>query len=398
MTNRFFSILLAATLLLSFNYASGQNTNPPGPSTKIIGQEGNAVTTAVPFLIISPDARSGALGDAGVAISPDANAIYWNPAKLSFLEKKVGGSFSYTPWLRNLVTDMSISTLSGYYKVDKNQAVGLNLTYFNLGSIDFTDVGGLPQGSFNPREFAFGSTYSRRLSDNLGLAVGLRYIHSNLAAGYTGNSASDDGRAGNSVAGDVAVYYTKDLNVSGRDMNLSLGANLSNIGGKISYSNRNNREFLPTNLRFGPALTYNVDPYNKFTFTIEANKILAPTPNPADTTNATKTFISGALGSFSDAPGGFKEELREFIIASGVEYWYNDLFAARAGYFSENRYKGNRKYFTIGVGIRYQKLGFDFAYLIPQQRGNNNPLAETLRFTLHINFENDEVADTGVTE
>ncbi|QHT70191.1 type IX secretion system outer membrane channel protein PorV [Rhodocytophaga rosea] len=356
-----------------------------------------AIITPVSFLTISPDARSGALGDAGVAISPDANAIYWNPAKLAFLDKKFGLSVNYTPWLRNLVNDMSISTLNGYYKVDNNQAIGVNLTYFNLGDIQFTDENGNPIRDFNSREFAIGGTYSRKLSNNLGLAVALRFIHSNLAGNFNFVNTVGQVKAGNTASGDVALYYNKDLNISGNDVNFAFGANLSNLGAKISYTTRDQREFIPTNLKVGTGITLNADPYNKITWALDFNKLLVPTPN-ANGTRSNKTFISGALGSFGDAPDGISEELEEVSIATGLEYWYNDLFSARAGYFSESRDKGNRKYFTLGVGIRYQKLGFDFAYLIPQQKGANSPLADTLRFTLHLNFGQSNQEEAPVSE
>lgn len=397
MINKYLLLLFIA-LCTGFNYASGQGF--------LGGQDTSrrAIITPVAFLTISPDARSGALGDAGVAISPDANAIYWNPAKLAFIEKKIGLSVNYTPWLRNLVNDMSISTLNGYYKVDPNQAVGLNLTYFNLGDIQFTDENGNPIRDFNSREFAIGGTYSRKLSNSLGLAVGLKFIHSNLAGNFNFVNTVGQVRAGNTAAGDVAVYYNKDLNISGNDVNFAFGANLANLGAKISYTTRDQREFIPTNLKVGTGITYNADPYNKVTLALDFNKLLVPTPsievNPVTgrLRSSEKTFISGALGSFGDAPDGFSEEIEEVSISTGLEYWYNDLFAARAGYFSESRDKGNRKYFTLGVGIRYQKLGFDFAYLIPQQRGANSPLADTLRFTLHLNFGADNEEEAPVSE
>lgn len=390
MINKYLLLLFIA-VCSGFNYASGQGV--------IGGQDttGRAIITPVAFLTISPDARSGALGDAGVAISPDANAIYWNPAKLAFLEKKFGLAVNYTPWLRNLVNDMSISTLNGYYKVDANQAIGLNLTYFNLGDIQFTDENGNPIRDFNSREFAIGGTYSRKLSNNLGLAVALRFIHSNLAGNFNFVNTVGQVKAGNTAAGDVALYYNKDLNISGNDVNFAFGANISNLGAKISYTTRDQREFIPTNLKVGTGITYNADPYNKITWALDFNKLLVPTPN-ANGTRSNKTFISGALGSFGDAPDGFSEELEEISIATGLEYWYNDLFSARAGYFSESRDKGNRKYFTLGIGVRYQKLGFDFAYLIPQQKGANSPLADTLRFSLLLNFGQGNEGEVPVSE
>ncbi len=374
--NPFFLFSLA--LLLSSTFVKGQT---------ITGQSGRAVTSAVPFLTITPDARSGAMGDVGVALSPDANANYWNPARLAFAKDRTGASLSYNPWLRNLVNDMFLAYLSGYHKLNDRQAFGLSLTYFNLGDIQFTTGPSSPGIEFQPREFAIQPTFSQKLSDNLSLGVGIKFVYSNLAGNDPINGL--DVKPGATAAGDVALYYTKDLNLGGRDINLALGANISNLGPKLTYTTRENREFIPTNLRIGTGITYNVDAYNKFTLAVDLNKLMVPTPadsiiyGPGGTAN-TKSFLSGVFGSFSDAPDGFSEEMQEIGISAGLEYWYNNLFAVRGGYFHENRNKGNRKYFTLGAGIRYTKFGLDFAYLIPRQQ--NNPLAETLRFTAHFTF------------
>lgn len=367
---------------------------------QFLGQTGRPVTSAVPFLTITPDARSGGMGDAGVAISADANANYWNPSKIVFNKSRVGGALSYNPWLRNLVNDMSLSYLSGYYKLNERQAFGAALTYFNLGDIEFTDENGGPIRSFNPREFAIQPTFSQKLSDNFSIGVGIRFIHSNLAGNF--DFTTFNSKPGNTVSGDVSLYYNKDVNWGGRDINLAFGANLSNLGPKVTYSDRDNREFIPTNLRLGTAITYNLDPYNKFTLALDFNKLLVPTPPIYDTIgftqggttpilagrNPNRSFLSGVTGSFSDAPNGFKEELQEIGISTGLEYWYKDLFAVRGGYFYENQLKGNRQYFTLGAGLRYSKVGLDFAYLIPREQ--NNPLGETLRFTLHLQVGNEE--------
>jgi hypothetical protein len=382
-----FSFLLLTVLFLGINYASGQG---------IIGGQDTTyrvIVTPVAFLTISPDARSGALGDAGVALSPDANATYWNPAKLPFNQSRFGAALSVTPWLSNLVNDMYLSYLTGYYKIDNNQAIAGSLTYFDLGDIQFTDINGAPIRDFNSREFAFSGTYARKLSENFSMAVALRYIHSNLAGNFNFSGVGQV-RAGNTAAGDISLYYTKDLNISGNDVNFAFGTNISNLGAKISYTTRDEREFIPTNLKVGTGITYNIDPYNKVTWLLDFNKLMVPTPSIARNPqtgrplSSDKTFISGALGSFGDAPGGFSEEIKEVSLSTGLEYWYNDLFAARAGYFTESRVKGNRRYATFGVGLRYQKLGLDFAYLVPMQR--QNPLAETLRFTLHLKFGQNE--------
>jgi hypothetical protein len=358
------------------------------PGTDIQGKDvARPITTAVPFLNISPDARSGALGDAGAAISPDANSTYWNAAKLAFAEKPLGFAISYTPWLRKLVNDMSISYLTGYYKPTKEQAIAFSLTYFNMGELQFTDNSGGVIMDFRPKEYA----------PNLSIGVSAKFIYSNLT-GSLQQQNSGGARAGISGAVDFGVYYTKEMTSGGKNSNFSFGANISDIGAKITYTDAQNRQFLPTNLRVGIAYAIEVDPFNKFTFIVDANKLLVPTPPVYVYNDSTQSYqiasgkdpntiplLKGMFGSFSDAPGGFKEELREVTLSGAIEYWYNDLFAARAGVFHENKYKGNRNYLTMGFGLRYQQFGLDFAYLVPFVQ--NNPLSETLRFALLFTFE-----------
>jgi len=359
------------------------------------------ITTAVPFLLITPDARSGGMGDVGVAISPDANAVHWNPAKIARIENDLGFSLSYTPWLGKIVNDMSISYLSGYKKITREQAVATSLRYFDLGDIQLTDEQGQSLGQFNPREFAFDATYSRILTENFSIGGTIRFIHSNLSGNFT--SPGNDGKSGNSVAVDLGVFYKQDLLLSGANSNIAFGALISNIGKKITYSNDSNEDFIPGNLRLGTAFTTNLDPYNSITIALDFNKLLVPTP-PIFAQDSTGNFIiqngqpvieegkdpnrsllSGTFGSFTDAPDGFSEEIKEVTASVGLEYWYKELFAARTGYFHEAEVKGNRQYFTLGLGFRYQMFGIDFAYL--QTIEQNHPLAETLRFTLHFNFE-----------
>lgn len=340
---------------------------------QLVGQQ-RAITTAVPFVGITPDARHAALGDGGVATSPDANAAYWNAGKLVFIDnKKYGGSFSYTPWLGKIVNDMWISSLAGFYKIDREQAVGVSLKYFDLGEISFRGNNNEPLGDFNPKEWALDGTYSRMLTDNFSLGISARYIHSNLTGAFTGS----DAQAGNSVAADIGVYYTKPLQTT-RNSTLSLGAQISNIGAKISYTDNNNKDFLPTNLRVGGAYTTELDPYNSITFVLDFNKLMVPSPGA---NRDTVSLLSGMFGSFSDAPGGFSEELEEFMTSAGVEYWYRSIFAGRVGYFNENVNKGNRKYMTLGLGFRKNNFGIDVAYVVPTNQ-REHPLAETLRFTL----------------
>ncbi len=377
--------LILFTVFLAANSLLGQ---------VLVGQDSTnrVITTAVPFLTITPDARAGGMGDTGVATSPDVNAIHWNPSKLVFLEDKSGFSMSYTPWLGKIINDMFITHLSGYYKITREQAVAVSMRYFDLGEIFFTDEQNVALGEFNPREFTFDAGYSRMLTENFSIGVVLKYIHSNLTGSFS--SGGVDARPGSSVAGDVGIYYKKDLLGSGKESNIAFGAHISNIGGKLTYSDEANKDFLPANLRLGTAYTTQLDPFNSLTFALDLNKLLVPSPPVRDDNgniirgrDPERSMLSGVFGSFSDAPDGFSEELQEFMLSLGAEYWYNNSFAARAGYFMENSIKGNRKYLTVGVGMRYQIFGIDFAYLVPSQQ--EHPLAETLRFSIMMNFAND---------
>ena len=369
--------------------ASAQN--PSTPNT-ISGRDSayTVITTAVPFLGITPDARHAGLGDAGVATSPDANSAYWNAAKLVFIDKQYGGAMSVTPWLAKIINDMWIASIAGFYKIDREQAVAASFKYFDLGDIFLRGDQNQDNGSFNPREFAFDVTYSRMLTENLSVGLTGRYIHSNLTGTFSGNGASD-ARPASTVAADFGVYYTKPLEGS-RASNLTLGAFLSNIGGKISYSNSSNKDFLPTNLRVGGTYTTELDPYNSFTFVLDFNKLMVPTIDKG------QTVLGGMFGSFSDAPGGSREELHEITTSAGVEYWYNKTVSARLGYFNEAKDKGNRKYMTVGLGFRSAKgFGIDLAYLIPTNK-REHPLAETIRFTLLIQIAKKVVEEESVTD
>lgn len=373
-----------------------------GQSSFISGQDSlrNPITVAVPFLNFAPDSRASAMGDVGVATSPDANSIHWNNAKLAFIETDMGFAFSYSPWLGNIVDDMSLNYLSFYKKIDQNQAFGASFRYFDLGEIALYDEFANPNGVENPSELAFDGTYSRKLSERLSLGVTLRFIWSNLAGNITG---APDAKAGTSVAVDFGVFYTKPFILSGKNSELSLGAHLSNIGQKITYSAESNENFIPANFRLGSAFKTDLDPYNTITLAFDINKLMVPTPPIYQTDGSgnietdadgnkiiakgkdpDRSLLSGTFGSFGDAPRGFKEELQELTYSIGAEYWYRDLFAARAGYFSEHKNKGDRKYFTVGAGFRYQIFGFDFSYLIP--KGQNHPLADTLRISLLFNL------------
>ncbi len=345
----------------------------------LIGQDSTnrVITTAVPFLTITPDARAAGMGDVGAATSADANSAFWNTAKLAFIEEGYGGSASYTPWLGKIINDMSIFYLSGFYKLGREQTVAASMKYFDLGEIQFRGVSNEDLGRFNPREFAFDVAYSRLLTEQFSIGGAIRYIHSNLTGALT--TGNIDARPGNSVAVDFGVYYTKPL-VS-RNATLSLGAAITNLGAKITYSDANNRDFIPTNLRMGAAYKTEVDGKNSFTFAMDLSKLLVPSPPR----NTTEPLLSGIFGSFTDASGGFREEMREFIISGGIEYWYDNKFAGRVGYFSEAFDKGNRKYMTAGVGMKVDKFGVDVAYLVPTNK-RENALAETIRFTVLVNI------------
>ena len=355
----------------------------------------NTITTAVPFLLISPDSRAGGMGDVGVATSPDANSLHWNPAKFAFVEDEVGFAVSYVPWLRALVPDINLSYLAGYKKLNKNEAIAMELRYFTLGDMTFADVIGNNLGQYKPSEFALGSAYSRKLSDQFSLAISGRYIYSNLTGGQSAGGITTN--AGQSIAADVAGYYRKDIRIAKKDMQLALGANVSNIGNKVRYTETSTRDFIPINLRLGTALNADLDEYNKISFAFDINKLLVPTPPIYNDSidgqidfgqDPNVSVVSGIFQSFGDAPGGFSEEMREINYSIGTEYWYDDQFAVRAGYFNEHNTKGGRKFFTFGSGVKYNVFALDFSYLINASRAinGNNPLANTMRFTLIFDF------------
>ena len=383
------SLILAVTLCSD---AFSQNVS----GVDEIGRDNlNTITTAVPFLLISPDSRAGGMGDVGVATSPDANSLHWNPAKFAFVEDEVGFAVSYVPWLRALVPDINLSYLAGYKKLNKNEAIAMELRYFTLGDITFTDVIGNNLGQYKPSEFAIGSAYSRKLSDQFSLAISGRYIYSNLTGGQSAGGITTN--AGQSVAADVAGYFRKEIRIAKKDMELALGANVSNIGNKVRYTETSTRDFIPINLRLGTALNADLDEYNKISFAFDINKLLVPTPPIYNDSidgqidfgqDPNVSVVSGIFQSFGDAPGGFSEEMREINFSVGTEYWYDDQFAVRAGYFNEHNTKGGRKFFTFGSGVKYNVFALDFSYLINASRAinGNNPLANTMRFTLIFDF------------
>lgn len=354
----------------------------------------NTITTSVPFLLISPDARGGGMGDVGAATSPDANSIHWNPAKLAFIEKNAGLSLNYTPWLRNLVPDISLMYLSGFKRIDDKSTFGGALRYFSLGNIQFTNINGENIGQFTPNEFSIDGAYSRKLSDYFSTGIALRYIYSNLAAGLDPNNQT---RPGQSVAGDISFYFNKPVKLKKTKAELGVGLNMSNIGAKIAYTESGVANFLPTNMRLGTQLKLNIDQYNAIAFVLELNKLMVPTPQYeyTDTTRTFRRFISqddisvieGIFRSFNDAPLGFREELHEINYSIGFEYIYDKQFAVRGGFFNEHITKGGRQYFTMGAGLKWNVFDLDFAYVIPTARLQNSPLQNTLRFSLSFGLD-----------
>jgi hypothetical protein len=375
---------------------------------ELIGQEKsyNPIQTAVPFLTIAPDSRAGAMGEVGAATRPDVNSMNYNPAKYAFLKDDVGLGISFVPWLRKLVHDMYIGYVTGYYKLDDMQTIAGSLRYFTLGSIEFTDKFGTKQQDYTPNEFAITAAYSRLFSEQFAGSLAFRFIHSNLTGGYS-NSGGESG-AGISYAADVSAYYENDIDFYDKDATLSFGMNISNIGTKMSYTGQTD-EFIPVNLRLGSALRINLDQYNALDVAVDLNKLLVPTPPQVyeggevkpngDTASIREiqygmdpdvSLVEGIIQSFYDAPGVvtddgdrsvFREELQEIIYNVGLEYWYLDQFALRAGYFHEHQRKGNRKFFTAGMGIKLNVVSLDFSYLMPVY-AQSNPLANTVRFSL----------------
>jgi len=367
------------------------------------GAELNAIQTAVPFLSIAPDSRGGGMGDVGVASTPDVNSQHWNIGKYAFLDSKGGFAISYTPWLRNLIPDINLAYLTGFFRIDEQQVISTSLRYFSLGNITFTNIDGSFAGQYNPNEFAVDAGYSRLFTDNFSGGIAFRFIRSDLTSGQA-TSDGQDTKAGISFAADLGFYYQNEVNVGESDGEWAAGISLTNMGTPISYTVDADKTPIPTNMRIGGRFSYNIDEYNSVAFHADLNKLLVPTP-PVKGFNEDSTdvvvvrgkeppgsTVLGMVQSFYDAPGGengsystFTEEIREIAFSLGVEYWYRDQFAVRTGYFHEHASKGNRKYFTVGVGMKLNVFALDFAYLVPTN-GQSSPLANTLRFTLGFNF------------
>ena len=361
----------------------------------------NTISTSVPFLLIAPDSRAGAMGDVGAATSPDHNSIHWNASKLAFLEENNGFSISYTPWLQDLVPEISLSYLSGFKRLNSRSTIAGSLRYFSLGEIQFTNNAGDPISKFSPNEFALDGAYAMKLSEKFSTGMTMRYIYSNLTGGINveGGAAT---KPGTSFGVDLSSYYQSDkFKIEDKTAYWAAGMNISNVGNKISYTDGGEEHFLPMNGRLGTSFNMELDDYNSVSFAFDVNKLLVPTPpvyevdadgNSVFDENGDRVIeagkdpnvgtLAGMFQSFNDAPGGMQEEFNELMFAAGIEYWYLKQFAFRGGYFHEHATKGNRKYFTLGVGLRMNVFSLDMAFLLPATQGTRSPLANTLRFTM----------------
>ncbi|RFC53992.1 type IX secretion system outer membrane channel protein PorV [Brumimicrobium aurantiacum] len=385
----------------------------------------NAITTAVPFLQITPDSRSGALGDIGTALSPSSNSFFWNTSMLAFSEEDSEISLSYSPWLQNIASDINLSHLAGFVRLNERNVIGGSLRYFTLGEIVFTDNNGVKTLQHNPSELELLGGYSFQLNEKFSLGLNGKFIYSDLTAGV--NTEGGTSKPGIAGAADVSFsYFSDDVRYGSTPGSLAFGITLNNVGNKMTYSaDDTDRDFLPTNLKLGTALTFELDSYNSLTWAADVSKLLVPT-QPLRSSSSGDIIsgydpnvgvVAGMLQSFYDAPGIYvedengepiqnadgtyqvekgsrlKEELNEIMIGTGLEYWYNDLFAARAGYFYEHMTKGNRQHLTFGVGLKYNVFGIDFSYLTSLK--TNNPLQNTIRFTLRLNLESNKGGSNG---
>jgi hypothetical protein len=397
--SRLITLITGSFILVSINISGQIDTGELG------GADLNAIQTAVPFLTIAPDSRAGAMGDVGAATTPDVNSQHWNIGKYAFVDSKGGFAISYTPWLRNLIPDINLAYLTGFFRVDEQQVISTSLRYFSLGNITFTNIDGSFAGQYNPNEFAVDAGYSRLFTDNFSGGIAFRFIRSDLTSGQV-TSDGQSTKAGISFAADLGFYYQDEVNVGSSDGEWAAGISLTNMGTPISYSVDSDKTPIPTNMRIGGRFLYNIDEYNSVSFNMDINKMLVPSPPVKELDTLTNELVVirgketpgstvlGMVQSFYDAPGVLRsdgnysvlsEELHEIAYSVGVEYWYRSQFAIRTGYFYEHASKGNRKYFTVGVGLQLNVFALDFAYLVPTN-GQNSPLANTLRFTLGFDF------------
>ena len=405
MRNAVLLALLASALLLSQNDAEAQGIWNPDQRC-VVGPNGdclpNTLLSAVPFLTITPDAVGGGMGDLGAATEANPFALHYNASKLAFSERQSSFSASYTPWLRNLgLTDVYLAYLGGYMKISDDESFGASFRFFSLGDINFTDIQGQPLGSGRPRELEVAAAYARKLSPKLSAGLTAKFIYSNLAGGFTVNQVRIT--SAQAFAADLSLTYHSNPDL-GRSIgnDFAFGMAITNLGSKVSYTNSSRREFIPANLRLGGAYKMNMDEYNTITFALDINKLLLPTPVAStdverfdvDPANGVADFrerstFGAVFGSFTDAPGGFSEELQEFSFSLGAEYWYDQQFAVRAGYYYEHPLKGDRQYLTIGIGLKYNLMGIDIAYLAPTN-AQRSPLDNTLRFSFTFNGFGDE--------
>ncbi len=406
--HQFFSKMRYLFLFILFlpSIYCGQSSSSKTLTTQELLGAINPITTSVPFLIIGPDSKQGGTGEVGIATDPDVNSIHWNGAKLAMIEKDMGLGISYSPWLRNLVPDISLAYVSAYKRINKLSTVGSSLRYFSLGNITFTDIMGNTTGQFKPSEFAIDLAYSQKLSDYFSMGMAFRYVNSNLTGGYSVNGQPT--KVGQTVAVDVSMYYrSKKFDLGDKKAIATGGLAITNLGAKISYG-VGTSNFIPTNLRLGAGLKTLLDDYNTIGLYLDFNKLLVPTPpvylktadgqgDSIDVSTGKKVIlagkspdvpvIQGILQSFGDAPGGIREELREINTTVGFEYWYSNQFAFRTGYFYEHKTKGGRQFLTFGFGIRYSVFGLDASYLIPTVANRNHPLQNTWRFTLSFDLD-----------
>lgn len=399
MTKRLFVVLLCLGVFVKAHSGDGSNSG----SELILGGNYtvNVIQTPVPFINIAPDSRAGAMGDLGAATSPDLSSMHWNAAKYAFLDDELGLGITYSPWLKSIASDIHLLYATGFMRLDKQQTLAASLRYFSLGQIIFTNELNEYIGQKNPSELTLDAAYSRLFSDKLSGGITFRLIYSDLSVGSS--SGNEKTKAGIAFASDISTYYRTPITLDGKSGEWAFGFCISNMGSKISYTESAQKDFIPTNLRIGTSVSLDIDPYNSITLATDLNKLLVPTPpiyaidtltnGPAYDKNGKKIILhgmdpevsvaQGMLQSFYDAPGGASEEFKEIMISLGAEYWYHKQFAVRGGYFNEAAMKGNRKYFTLGLGLKLTGMGLDFSYLVPSS-GRNNPLANTMRLSLYL--------------
>ncbi len=410
-----FTTLFILVAQLSYAQISSSNTGCPFGNAAADGSDcNNTIITAIPFLRIVPDARFGALGDAGIALSADPNSMHFNASNLTFAEKDLSVSVTFTPWLRALgLTDVFLGYLSGYKQIDYSQTIGASLRFFSLGQIQYTDDQGNPLQTVRPNEFELSFAYARKLGKEFSAGFSAKYIYSNLGQGAVAGGQIMQPAHG--FAADLSFTYRKPLVIAEKDAIITAGLAISNLGTKISYTQSANRDYIPANIGLGASFEYNFDEHNSLVLALDINKLMVPTPirrylydddgevvtdvngdpviNPDYDSNSDGiadykqlSVPASIFSSFGDAPGGAGEELAELMYSIGLEYWYNKQFAVRFGHYNEHRFKGNRKYFTVGLGLRYKIFNINFSYLIPSQAGQRNPLDNTLRFSLMFDF------------